>query len=259
MSDLAERQAAFMRAIIDEDAPLPEGWGNSQAAGMGVYRGNYRSALVGALEATFERTRRYVGEEPFKRTAIRHLITNPPASWTIDDAGAGFDATCAERFGDNPEVAELAWLEWAMLEASRAPDTAPMTAQDFANATASFDDGDWMTLRLTFQPGIATRQLSHNLTRLWNALEADGAERPDIEPNPTGCIVWREGERPTFMAVDPAEARAFAAMLSGANYGEIIALLAGPNPREDALQDAAMRAGQMLGGWLQEGLITVDT
>ena len=49
MSDLAERQSAFLRSILDEDAPLPSGWGNSQAAGMAVYRGNYRSALMGAL------------------------------------------------------------------------------------------------------------------------------------------------------------------------------------------------------------------
>ncbi len=45
-------------------------------------------------------------------------------------------------------------------------------------------------------------------------------------------------------------------MQSGANYGEVIMLLAGDDPSEAAVQDAAMRAGSFLGNWLQEGLIT---
>ena len=48
-ADLAQRQQAFLQAIHDDRAPLPPGWGNRQAAGMAVYRGNYRSALVAAL------------------------------------------------------------------------------------------------------------------------------------------------------------------------------------------------------------------
>ena len=50
-------------------------------------------------------------------------------------------------------------------------------------------------------------------------------------------------------------ARAFAAMQGGASYGEVIAMLAGDEPDSAAVQDAAMRAGGMLGGWLREGMI----
>src|SRR3546814_3597676 len=92
---------------------------------MSVYRGNYRSALVEAMRSTYERTEKWVGEAAFRRAAAHHLIAHPPSSWTIDDAGAGFDRTCAELFANDPEVAELAWLEWTMLEAFTAPDVAP--------------------------------------------------------------------------------------------------------------------------------------
>lgn len=255
MSDLATKQAAFMAAILDESADLPAGWGERHAAGMGVYRGNYRGALVSALEATFERTRRYVGEGPFKQAAAHHLIANPPASWTIDDAGAGFDGTCTELFGDNPEVAEIAWLEWAMQEASTAPDVEPLAAEQFAQATAGFDDERWMGLRLEFLPRANARVLDHHLTALWNALAEDGQDLPALQRQPTGCIVWRECERPTFMAVEPGQAHAFGSMQAGASYGEVIAMLAGENADAEAVQDAAMRAGGMLGGWLNEGLI----
>lgn len=253
---LVERQAAFMHAILDEDAPLPEGWGNSQAAGMTVYRGNYRSALMDALASTFERTARYVGEAAFKQASAHHAIRHPPTGWTIDESGRGFDATCAELFGENPEVGELAWLEWAMLQVSTAADHAPVDPAEFGARTADFGDEDWMGLTIAIQPGASARLVEFDLTALWNALESEGQERPDPTlAAPQGCLVWREGERPTFLLVDSDAARAFEAMQAGASYGEVIALLAGENPGEEVVQDAAMRAGSYLGSWLQEGMI----
>lgn len=253
---LADRQAAFMRAVLDEDAPLPEGWGNSQAAGMAVYRGNYRGALIDALANTFERTKLYVGEDAFRQASAHHAISHPPSSWTIDDAGAGFDSTCTELFVDNPEVGELAWLEWAMLHVSTAPDGEPLDPAGFAAATAEFGDEDWMGLRLDMQPRATARLVGHDLTALWNALEEEGLDRPDPSlPEPRGCLVWREGERPTFILVDADNARAFEAMRDGAGYGEVIGLLAGEEPSDEAVQDAAMRAGSYLGQWLQEGIV----
>ncbi|MEM6476307.1 MAG: DNA-binding domain-containing protein [Pseudomonadota bacterium] len=256
MTSLAEKQAGFMRAILDEDAPLPKGWGNSQAAGMSVYRGNYRSSLMDALENTFERTTRYVGEGPFKRAAAHHVITNPPASWTIEDAGAGMDASCAEVFGDNPEVAELARLEWEMLQVSTAPDCEPLSPAAFGEATAEFGDEDWMALRLETQPRAAAWVTPYNLMGMWNALADDGGEMPDLALDTSlGCIVWREGERPTFTLVDRQEADGFAAMQSGASYGELLGMMIGENADEAAVQGAAQCAGGMLGGWLNEGMI----
>jgi len=256
MTALLDKQQAFMRAILDEDAPLPDGWGERHAAGMSVYRGNYRAALMDALAASFERTMRYVGEAPFQQACAHHLIAHPPASWTLDDAGQGFDATCAELFGDNPEVGELVWLEWAMLQVGSAPDLDPLTPEEFSAETAQFDDAAWMGLRVEFQPRAEARLVQHDLTALWNALEEDGQGLPDAAlQQPMGCIVWREGERPVFSLADPTEGQAFAAMQAGASYGDIIALLAGEEPDDQAVQDAAMSAGAMLGGWLKERMI----
>lgn len=257
MTDLAQRQQAFLAAILDDRAPLPEGWGNLQAAGMGVYRGNYRSALMGVLADTYERTQRYVGEKPFRQVSMHHVITNPPAGWTIDEAGSGFDGTCAQLFKDNPEVAELAWLEWAMRDLATAPDSEPLTAQDFAAASAEFGDEDWGELRLAFQPRAAVRLVEHDLDAMWRALADEDGEHPDPAlPAPQACLAWREGERPTFLLVEPDHAAAFAAMQGGASYGEVIGVLLGDaEATPEAIQQAAMRAGEMLGSWLQEGLI----
>ena len=259
MSDLAKRQQAFLAAILDDAAPMPQAWGNSQAAGMDVYRGNYRSALMDVLADTFERTRRYVGQQPFRQVSMHHIITHPPAGWTIDEAGEGFAQTCAELFRDNPEAGELAWLEWALRLLATAPDSAPLTAQDFAAASADFGDEEWSNLRLGFAPRATARLVGHDLEALWRALGEEGGEMPQVVlPAPQCCLVWREGERPTFKLVEADHDAAFAAMAGGASYAEVIALLIGedPEPSAEAIQQAAMRAGAMLGVWLNEGLVT---
>ena len=257
-NSLKERQDAFLAAILDEGAPLPEGWGNSQAAGMAVYRGNYRSALMGALAETYERTSRYLGEAQFRQVCINHAIKNPPSGWTIDEAGAGFDATCVEHFAKNPEVAELAWLEWTMLELATAPDTKAMSAQDFSAAVAEFGDEDWGSLRLALQPRCGARMVEGNLEGLWRAIDEGNEARPNPRlEEPQTCLVWREGERPTFLIVEHDHAAAFQVMQAGGTYGEMIGAVLGgnPEPTEQDVQTAAMRAGGILGKWLQEGLM----
>jgi len=256
MTTLAERQEAFLASVLDEDAPAPEGWGNSQAAGMAVYRGNYRSALMGALAETYERTALYLGAQLFARASINHAIANPPNGWTIDEAGAGFDETCAEMFEGNPEVAELAWLEWALMELATAPDCTLLTPQDFASASAEFGEDDWAELRLGFQPRLQVHLIQHDLEAIWRRLP----DKPEsiALAEPCACITYREGERTTFTLLEADHVPAITAMQEGACYGELIGVLLGKNenPTPEDIQNAAMRAGAMLGTWLNEGLIT---
>ncbi|MEP5938023.1 MAG: DNA-binding domain-containing protein [Erythrobacter sp.] len=257
-------QQGFMAQVLDDDAPAPADWPADQnarlAAGMDVYRQNYRSAVVEAISSTYEQTQKWldqgVVDGAFQRAAIHHVIAHPPAGWTIDDVGAGFETTCLQLFPDDRAVAELAWLEWAMLGASRAAEATPLTPESFAQATAEFGDEDWAALTLEFVPGIAARTLEHDLHAMWQALGSTPFERPPTALEiPRGCIVWREGERPTFLMVDAANVQALNAARTGMTYAEICVMLAGADADEQALQEAAMAAGAMLGQWLQESLI----
>lgn len=253
---LAQRQAAFMAQVLDEGAPHPAGWGARQAAGMEVYRGNYRAALIEALRDTYEKTERWVGEEAFRAAAAHHVILHPPSSWTLDAAGAGFAETCADLFANDPEVAELAWLEWTMLKAFTALDCNPVDAAGFAEATAGFDEEQWAALKLEFAPGASTREVAHDLPAIWRALAQDALDYPDrLLAEPHALLVWREGERATFILREVEEGRAFTAMLAGMTFGELCQALPGGDPSIEAAEAAAMRAGAMLGRWLNDGLI----
>lgn len=253
---LSEVQEAFMAQILDEDAPLPQAWGERHARGIAVYRNNYRSALIEVMRATYERTARWVGEEAFRRAAAHHLIAHPPKHWTIDLAGEGFDSTCAELFADDPEVAELAWLEWTMGQAFIAADAPPLSPQAFAEQTAGFGEQDWADLQLAFVPALDGASVRHDLAALWRALENDEVERFDAAlAARSGCVVWREGFRAVFKLVDLDEWRALEMMRAGGRFGALCARLSegARTPQEE--ERAAQRAGAMLAGWLAEGMI----
>lgn len=251
MSTLAARQSDFMASLLDDERALPAGWSPRHAAGLDIYRNNYRTALVEALRSTFERTERLVGEASFARAAAHHLITHPPVSWTLDLAGQGFAETCAELFANDPEVGELAQLEWSMHLVFVARDATPLTAEKFISAASKFVEDDWTGLTLEFLPGLVVFDIRHDLKALWSSL-AEGADVPLVEltDSPLSVIVWREDERPVFILVPQVEGAALRSMQAGEAYGQVCETML------DQIGDVAIEmAGAMLQRWLREGLV----
>lgn len=252
MSDLRTRQEAFLGAIRDDAAPLPAGWGTRQRAGLAIYRNNYRSALIEALRTTFARTERLVGEASMRQAAAHHCIMHPPSGWTLDQVGAGFAETCAELFANDPDVAELAALEWAMGQAFTAADAAALTSEEFAQATLGFADADWAALRLEFVPSLALLETRYNLVHLWPTLAGDGTPAAPMSLAAVHrLIVWREGERPVFVIRRKAEGDALQAMHEGATFGEVCQIVLAAFGEESGVEEA----GAMLARWLTDGLI----
>lgn len=245
-----------MANVLEEGRALPAGWTDRHAAGLDIYRNAYRARLVDALRETYERTAKWVGEDGFRQAAAHHLINRPPSGWTLDDAGDGFQETLAELFADNPEVAELAWLEWAMHRAYVAADAAPIVPAALEQLAASFSEEDWVTMQIAFLPGTDQHVIRHDIGALWAALEedsettsGDGIDVMAIEP--AHLVVWREGEKPVFMPVSDAEGRALRIMRSGSSYGAMCEFLLDMMGEDSAIAEA----GAMLGRWLHNGLI----
>ncbi|UYH54851.1 DNA-binding domain-containing protein [Qipengyuania sp. SS22] len=252
MTGLAQRQEAFLGAILDDTAPLPPGWDAERAPGLAIYRNNYRSALIEALRTTFERTERLVGEAAFHRAAAHHCIAHPPSSWTLDRAGAGFPETCAQLFARDPDVAELAALEWAMHEAFTIRDAVPLTLAEFADACADFAEDVWDSLQLVLMPDIRCIPASHDLVRLWSSLEADNTEADLAALDSPHCaVVWRAGERPVFVIRPAWEGEALVRFRTGASFGAVCGAMIDALGEEAAITEA----GAMLARWVGEGWI----
>ena len=237
---LLDDQTRFLAEITaDDDAP-------PSSLGMEIYRNAYRARLIGALESGFERTKRWVGDEAFEAAAAHYILTQPPHSWTLDEFGAQFPALLAELFADDPEVAELAWLEWHMQQAFGALDLPELDAVQLG--AAGLDEDGWNNLHFTMAAGFAARAVQHELADLWHGLAPDGTARP---ANPLRAaqhlIVWRHAFRPHFSLLDPAEFAVLERLADGAPLGEAGQVL-------EAHEDSAEQFGQWLATWLSEGL-----
>ncbi len=250
--NLSACQHSVIEQILHDDAPLPEAWDNARMqAGLAIYRNGYRSRLVDALAETFPRTRQWVGEESFERAAAHHHIVNPPSHWSLDRAGQGFAETLTTLFARDPEVPELAQLEWDMHLAFVASDAAPMDAAGFSAATAAFADDEWESLRLVLQPALTIRPVRSAVAGIWRALSE--STDPPHEPmlaEPAYLLVWRDGAMPVFRTAAADEAACLQLVRDGATFGELCLHLARTAP-----EDAAANAGKFLGTWLDDALI----
>lgn len=250
---LGALQQSFIGHVLAEDAPVPSGWEDARLqAGLAIYRNGYRARMIEALGEVFPRTRQWVGGESFERAAAHHLILHPPAHWSLDRAGEGFAATLTTLFHNDPEVPELALLEWDMHLAFVAADKTAIDAAGFVAATSDFGEQDWTQVRLALSPSLTVRPVKSRVVAIWRSLaEAQGPPAELFLESLARLVVWREGTRPVFRIATALEGRCLEQVGRGVSFGDLCASLAENRPGAEA----AAEAGAMLGRWLRDGLI----
>lgn len=244
---LADIQRGFTAFIRNEEQSGLDTVAPQSLRGLPVYHYAYRASLIDALRDVFERAHGWLGDELFDEAARAHIVANPPNSWTMADYGLGFEETLAELYPDNPEVAELAWIDWSLRIAFNGPDAPPLDL-------ASLADVDWDAARLHLAPTLVMRPVTTNCAALWGALADDNPAPPAVEisAHPVLLTVWRHDLMPRFHSVSAEEHKAIMMAQSGRSFGEICARL-GEGSDDDAA--VAARAGAMLGRWIAEGVL----
>jgi hypothetical protein len=241
---LAALQQAVCAHLIDAAAPqLRELVGDHP--GLAVYRHNYRGQLLDCLRDTYEQCWSWLGDDAFADAASRYVAGHPPTGWSLDAYGEGLPEMLAALLPEDPEVAELAWLEWSLRRAFDGADAAPVDL-------AGLGDVDWDHARLRFAPTLRCGDMTTNAAAIWTALTSEQAPPPAaLLPAPATILIWRDDLTPSFRTLDPVEAQALGQARQGAAFGDICAGLAGVLGEERA----AAAAGAWLGQWLQAGLI----
>ncbi len=240
---LAETQSAFaayLRSGEEADAP-PFG-----SAGLQIYLNNYRSQLIACLEASYPRTRQWIGDDAFLHAAVNHIDRVHPHSWTLDAYGHDFADTLDALFPDDPEVHDLAMLE-------RAFEQAFVAADGDAMAIAAVASTDWDVQPLHFTPSTSVLPVKTNVAELWSWLAEGEVAPPSVLRVETGTVllVWRRHGDSRFRAVGAAEARALALILSTSNFGALCERLVA----EHGFEDGARSAGLLLRQWVSDGIV----
>jgi len=215
-------------------------------AGLTVYQNNYRAQLVGCLEQTYPHLRTFMGAEAFHYAAVSHIGRRPPQAWTLDAYGAHFGLTLRELFPDNPDLHELAWIEWSLEAAFIAQDAAPLAASALAGA-------DWDNTGLVFSPSLALAPLRTNAAAIWDALQAgEAAPEASMLEQGAGVAVWRRGFSTSLRVIAPDELAAFASASGPRGFSLLCASLAERLGAEEGIA----RAGALLAAWLASEMVT---
>jgi len=153
-------QARFQQHLLGEaDASeLIAGSPARRALGLAIYADAYRRRLVEALADAYAKTRLLLGEAAFDDAALAYIAANPPTTRSLRWYGGGLVAHLREALPRDPDVAELAQLDWALRNAFDGPDSAVLAAADLVDVPPEA----WATLQLLLVRTAELLRFEHN-------------------------------------------------------------------------------------------------
>ena len=255
MSTLSALQADFQQYVLGHAGAQPAIAAQVKAQGglaadarLAIYYKAYRIRLREALCDAYDKTWTLIGDALFLDLAERYVAAHPSDFRNLRWFGDGFAAWCGQELPDYPFVAELAALEWTLGLAFDAPDAAPASAASMAGIAPDA----WGALHFYWHPSLHVLDQQWNTAALWQALH-DGAEPPEADALPAGrrTLVWRNGLRPHFRALDALEHAALARIKSGASFGATCEAAVADDP------EAMPRMAGYLQSWLASGVLTL--
>jgi len=254
-ASLLQLQGAFQRHLLEGDAAFAAavraGVGLDVGGRLHIYHHAYRARLVDALRDTFEHTAGYLGAAWFDEAALEFAVSHPSQRANLNEYGADFPAWLQQRHPREPEIGELAALDWTLRRAFDGADAPPLTLA----ALAAVDPPAWERVGLTLVPTATRLSLRCNTLALWHAVDGDEAPpAPELLPQRTELLIWRRGHEPHFRSLGEVEQTLLDALLEGRSFAQACGLVAARSPDTDAAQ-SAQTAGQLLRRWVEEELL----
>jgi len=218
----ALRQQMLLRALWRDARPaVVAGWmrdGTRFERGLQAYRANAGALAERALAAAFPTLLQLVGGDAFAALARAFWQKRPPARGDIGEWGAALADFVAddEQLADEPYLADVARLEWALHRAERAADrpAQPTGLQRLAEDEPS-------ALRIVLRPGTALVASAAPIVTIWQAHRSDDPDRfaPVRAAFAAGvgenALVLRRGWKADASAVAAPVARFTGALLAG--------------------------------------------
>lgn len=244
--------AAVQRHFADQvlAGALPQATPDDPVTGrLPIYHHAYRARLADVLADTYAKTFLYMGSDSFDVHARAFAVAHPPQTRSLNRYGEGLVEALRVQYPDNPELHELAQLDWDLRTRF---DSADVPTLETAAAQAS---DTWTTRPGVLHPSALLRTITTNVVGVWNAIHTDDDVPEAVALSaPATLLVWRKGHQPHFRTLDTAESAWVQAMHAGASVHDACAALLG----------SGLWKGDptVLGGWLaqllDDGLVQAD-
>ena len=176
----------------------------SAADRMDIYRRSYVARLVECLVDDYPALRSAMGEARFDELCAGYIERYPSMHPSLNAYGKHMSVYCASLSpGDFAMdfAAELAELEWCLVQAVHAPAPAPL-----ANEALSRIGGELAEAKLRFNPSLQLREFTYPVNDYFQAW-AQGFE-PDLPcASPNVTAVFRSGYRIVRRTLEKPEAK----------------------------------------------------
>lgn len=285
MSTLTELQTDFQSFLLDGNERMLSrviGTGKVSAeTRLAIYFDAYRLRLLEALASNFPVLRAWIGEE-FEDAGLAYLMAHPSRHFSIRWFGHQLPEFLAATspWRENPCIAEMAALEWALSEAFDAGDSAAVGIDDMAHIPVD----SWPGMRLRFHPSVRRLDLRWNAPIIWkvvnqyldaekntdscrgetSATPASETDRhwetpqiadvptPESSEHPQAWLAWRQDLKTWFRSLSVDEAWALDAAMHGESFAGICEGLC---EWIDA-RNVALHAAGLMKQWITDGLVS---
>lgn len=238
---LDQVDAASASAVVDLLHTKPPATSEQR---LGIYHHAYRARLAEVLADSFAKTNLYMGSDSFTEVATAFAVQHPPLTRSLGRYGANLPAYLGTLYPDNPELRELAQLDWDLRSRFDGADAPALEAGTAATS-------DWLNWPAPLHPSLLLRSVSSNVAQLWRAIDAD-EDVPEVHiSNETKTLaVWRKELQPHFQTLDNDEAAFLQCLAQGQSIEDAAAALA-----ETTTLNDPKTLGRWLQAWLENGLL----
>ena len=264
VATMAQEQQALLRALMGErdDSSL---WPHLQFVnaplarrGLQAYQANGLALAERALGAAYPVLAQLIGDESFAPLARHFWRRHPPSQGDMACWGDGLAdfLDASSQLVDEPYLADVARVEWALHQAATAADALP-DSTSFA-LLSSVDPAE---LTLTLGAGVFLLRSTYPVASIVNAhllgepalAEAGALLRAEAAEH---ALVWRQGFKPRVCTITAAEYALLAALQAGGSLEAALdsALIGTATDTPDAAAEFSFE--NWLGRAVQDGLVT---
>lgn len=213
---------------------------------LAIYNEGYFARLIECLADDYPALQHLVGEEAFASLARAYIDELPSRSPSLNAYGREMARICRTRLEPWSAVAaDLARLEWAIVEVIHAPSTPSLDAALLSKIPAE----RWQGLRLSPSPTLRLLAFDYPVNAYYQAFR-EGLEPGLPERSPSSTAVYRQGLPVARMDLEPTAALLLEDLLAGCPLDSAVAEL---ERRSSAGADIVQKLPHWLGSWVASG------
>jgi hypothetical protein len=223
---------------------------------VSIYHDAYRSRLIECLRDDYPAVEHALGVEPFSDLALAYIVAHPSRSPNLNHFGRHFSAFCRREAEPGAAAtlafaADLAALEWALVEVLHAGAPAPLSAEALAAVPAA----RWASARFVASPTLRVVSSAFPVNAYYQAWRQEEAPSvPDAQPSATA--VYRQEATLWRMDLSRPMAALLRALLDGSTLGAALGALESSSTLHATDGEQVMT---WFGDWMRHGFFAAIT